>query len=261
MRFKATQIDITPNFPSRLTGMKVDERQQGVRSSLEMNSLVFCEGEKHTILISIDTLFISHEVKAHALKQIQLVFKGIQEENLILLATHTHFAPSLEMKRVGLGACDVEYLNFLKEKIEVLITQLASEAYQDIEVEVGSWKTKQLTCNRRRYVRSLSSYLRPFVSMEPNLNGFKNEEFKVIKVFNAKDAGKMLSVIWSFPCHPTNLSNSKLLSAEFPGEIRKMVREIQKDANMPVFYFPGFAGDVRAFPPKRFSISKLFRTS
>lgn len=95
--------------------------------------------------------------------------------------------------------------------------------------------------------------------MEPNTKGYKNEEFKLIKVYDAQGLNKLLCVIWSFPCHPTNLYNNKLVSAEFPGEIRKIIRENQKASSMPVLYMPGFAGDVRAYPPQRKSFLKTIR--
>lgn len=260
MKFKASRIDITPEFPTRLTGMKIQETHQGLYSRLEMNAFLFyCAGRK-VILIGIDTLFISTELKEYTLKLVRLHEEGIKDEDLILIATHTHFAPSLERKRVGLGACDTVYFEFLCKRMELLLKQLADASFQDVDLEVSEGRSNGLTCNRRRFVRNWRTYFKPFISMEPNLKGYKNEEFKLIKVVETSALRSVTALIWSFPCHPTNLYDSRLMSSEFPGEIRKWVREKEGNSDVPIIYLPGFAGDVRAFPPKRFSISKLFRT-
>ena len=176
------------------------------------------------------------------------------------MSTHTHYAPSLEENRIDLGSRDEAYFSFLLDKISDLLKLLKLENFIDIEIEVSNGKTENLTCNRRRKVRTLAGFFKPFISMEPNVKGYKNEEFKIIKILDANINGRILGVIWSFPCHPTNLFNSKLISAEFPGEIRSSIREKQNFSGLSVIYMPGFAGDVRAYPPKRRSFLKLIRT-
>jgi hypothetical protein len=126
-------------------------------------------------------------------------------------------------------------------------------------MEVSNGKTDNLTCNRRRKVRKLGAFFKTFIAMEPNLRGYKNEEFKIIKILEANSSGNILGVLWTFPCHPTNLFDKNLISAEFPGEVRNVIRVKQNTNELPVIYMPGFAGDVRAHPPKRISFFKMVR--
>ena len=92
--------------------------------------------------------------------------------------------------------------------------------------------------------------------MEPNPKGFINELFQSLNIYN-KVNNKLIGTIWSFPCHPTNFPNKNLINSEFPGEVRNFIRK-SKQTDASVIYFPGFAGDVRATPPRRKSFSKSF---
>jgi hypothetical protein len=96
--------------------------------------------------------------------------------------------------------------------------------------------------------------------MEPNLKGFKNEEFKIVKFIDRGNLKRLLGVLWSFPCHPTNLYDNRLVSAEFPGAVRDNIRVYNSDDSLSIIYMPGSSGDVRAYPPKRHSFLKKIRT-
>lgn len=100
MNFKSRSIDITPLMPSRLTGMSNAEKHQGVHSKLEINALVFNQNEKNIYIFSVDTLFISKELKKFICEKIELCFGATSEMDIIIMSTHTHYAPSLEEKRV-----------------------------------------------------------------------------------------------------------------------------------------------------------------
>ena len=63
IKFKSKSIDITPEIPSRLTGMQNNDTSQGIHSRLEINAMVLNQNEKFIYIISIDTLFISKELK------------------------------------------------------------------------------------------------------------------------------------------------------------------------------------------------------
>lgn len=221
--------------------------------------MVLNQNEKFIYIISIDTLFVSIELKKIVSEEIKKYNNSVPDADILILSTHTHYAPSLEEKRIDLGAIDSVYFAFLRNKISHLFKLLELESFTAIAIEVSAGRTNNLTSNRRRKVRRLGSFFKPFIAMEPNLKGYKNEEFKIIKILNANNNENLLGAIWSFPCHPTNLYDSKLISAEFPGEVRNIIRERHSLNELSVIYMPGFAGDVRAYPPKRTSLLKLVR--
>jgi hypothetical protein len=239
--------------------MGINEKSQGVHSCLETNVMVLNQNEKFIFLVSIDTLFISKDLKDFIITELKNYYESILDTYVIILSTHTHYAPSLEEKRIDLGTRDNDYFLFLKEKISDLFKLLDLEYFSEIELEVSSGISDNLTSNRRRKVRSLKDIFNPFIAMEPNLKGYKKEEFKIIKISNANSEGQTLGVIWTFPCHPTNLYDKNLVSAEFPGFVRNDIRIKQKKEELPIIYMPGFAGNIRAYPPKRVSLLKLVR--
>jgi len=259
LKYKSKRIDITPVIPARLTGMSNQDKSQGIHNHLEINAMVLNQNEKFIYIVSIDTLFVNKDLKNSIINEIHKYDELIPETDILILSTHTHYAPSLEEKRTDFGERDDAYVTYLRDKISDLFKLLDLEHFTEIEMEVSKGKTDHLTTNRRRKVRRPRAYFSPIISMEPNLKGFKNEEFKIIKVSEANSSGHILGVIWSFPCHPTNLFDKSLISAEYPGEVRKAIRQKQDSNDLAVIYMPGFAGDVRAYPPKRASIFKTLR--
>lgn len=258
LEFKSDKINITPDFPCRLTGMSDEQRSEGVFSDLEVNTMIFKCEEKIVYIISIDTLFISDELKVAISDLINTEFGQTNEVDIICLSTHTHYAPSLEKKRVKLGAKDDKYYSYLLLRLESLFKKIKNKSFTEVELKYSDKTSQGITCNRRRKVRLIRNYFRSFIAMEPNPNGFIDERFKILNIYNSSSQ-KVIATIWSFPCHPTNFPNKTFISSEFPGDIRKSIRS-ENDSNDSIIYLPGFAGDVRAIPPKRKSLSKLIRT-
>jgi neutral ceramidase len=258
LKFKSATIEITPQKPSRLTGMSENEVSVGIHSKLEINAMIFNQNEQNIFFISIDTLFISSPIKIFIQKEINKNFVDVPESDILIMSTHTHYAPSLEERRIDLGKKDEEYFAFLKVKIMELIQLLNVKIFFEVEIDVQNGKTEKLTSNRRRKARNIRNYFKPFIAMEPNLNGFKNEKFDIINIYHKQDK-KLAGLVFTFPCHPTNLFDKKLVSAEFPGGIRDLIRNKQNSNDLSIIYMPGFAGNVRAYPPHRKSIGKFVR--
>tara|TARA_B110000285_G_scaffold230594_1_gene297505 strand:+ start:693 stop:1973 length:1281 start_codon:yes stop_codon:yes gene_type:complete len=258
LQFKSDKINITPDFPCVLMGMEDSKQSEGIFSKLEVNTMVFKNGEKNIYFISIDTLFITNELKRSTNELINNVFGQANEIDIIQVSSHTHYAPALEDKRIKLGKKDEKYFSFLLSQLESLFKNLKSIPFVEVELKYSEQVSKGITCNRRRRARSISNYLNSFIAMEPNPKGFIDERFKRLNIYNSVNQ-KLMGTMWSFPCHPTNFPNKTLISSEFPGEIRNYIRRLN-ETDATVIYFPGFAGDVRAVPPKRRSFLKLIRT-
>ena len=50
-------------------------------------------------------------------------------------------------------------------------------------------------------------------------------------------------MLWNFACHPVMYHSPMNVSAHFPGDVRKELREILSD--IPVVFLQGFSGDIR----------------
>ena len=81
--------------------------------------------------------------------------------------------------------------------------------------------------------------------MGPNTKGARDEKLTLMTV---RAENSVLAVVWNYACHPTAFSRVDALSADFPGVVRKRIRQqIGRDA--PVLFLQGFSGDTR--PPGR----------
>lgn len=258
LQYKSEKINITPDFSCVLMGSEDHNRSSGIFTELEANIMVFRSGEKCTYFISLDTLFITNELNRSINELINKTFGNTNEVDIIPIASHTHYAPALEEKRTKLGKKDDKYYSFLLTQLETLVHKLKSIPFVEVELKYSEKVSEGITCNRRRRARRLSNYFKSFIAMEPNPKGFINERFSRLNIYNTTN-NEIMGTMWSFPCHPTNFPNKTLISSEFPGEVRTFIRK-SKQKEVVVIYFPGFAGDVRATPPKRKSLFKFLRT-
>ena len=53
-----------------------------------------------------------------------------------------------------------------------------------------------------------------------------------------------IAVLWSYACHPVGFPARTRVSADFPGVVRRALRDAH-GAELPVLFLQGFAGDVR----------------
>lgn len=257
LKFNSQIVDITPSFPTKLFRMKGSKRHKDVYSNLESNLIHLISEDFEMFVFSIDLLFITSELYAFIKSELQKYF-DLNDENILTIASHTHFSPSIERDREGMGDFDEKYFEFLKVRLAAQILGITRAQNSFVELEVVEMKSEKLTTNRRRKVRTLRNYCHEFIAMEPNLKGYKNETFKIIR-FNDYKSKKTVSVLWSFPCHPSNFYDSSRITSEYPGAIRDFIRSVMEKVDISVVFIPGFMGDVRAAPPRRSRISRWIR--
>jgi len=101
--------------------------------------------------------------------------------------------------------------------------------------------------NRRRYWpfptfgRTYGFKLHSVV-FSPNPSGPRDEEATFI-VLRKIDDGKPLAAIWHYTCHPTAVVPIDVISADYPGAVRAMLR--QRFGEIPCVFAQGFCGDIR----------------
>lgn len=112
-----TTVDITPEANIEICGYAVRVQPSvGIHDRLSVHGLyIENNGEKllwlHADLIGFDRTFV-RQFRDIAEKRF-----GIQRRRIILSATHTHSAPAA-VHLINLGACDKDYMEFLKNRLE-----------------------------------------------------------------------------------------------------------------------------------------------
>jgi hypothetical protein len=84
-------------------------------------------------------------------------------------------------------------------------------------------------------------FLKTRWEMRPNFSGPRDETIRVLSILDGN--GARLAICWSYACHPVCFPQHDRVSADFPGVVRRILREIY--GALPILYWQGFSGDVR----------------
>jgi len=109
--------------------------------------MIFSNGMKDIYLVSIDTLFISGELKSVITEQITEHFGQKDESDIIILSTHTPYAPSLERESIKLGLKDNDYYKYLLAQLVNLFKDSTAEPFKEVKFSISEGKSNGITCN------------------------------------------------------------------------------------------------------------------
>jgi hypothetical protein len=241
----AGTADITPDTPVPLAGAEIRTgRFQGVADRLEANVLVLKQDGPPLVLISADLLFVGRELRAEVLHRLR---GAVADENLFFAASHTHFAPATDDRRPRLGRLDATYFEQLCEKISGLVDLVLGRPMVPAVLEYVEGRADHAVNRRVRAAWHLSRRGPRIGGIvgAPNPAGPHDEAIHLLRV--SGEHGDPLAVIWSYACHPVAFPRPQEVSAEFPGRVRRRLRECLPPET-PVLFWQGFAGDVR--PPE-----------
>lgn len=88
-----SEVDITPNKPVCLCGQFHARISEGVKDPITSTVLIIQKNSNYVIWISCDLIVISFDFKEKVIQRIRKIMPYINENNVILNATHTHTAP------------------------------------------------------------------------------------------------------------------------------------------------------------------------
>lgn len=219
---------------------------QAVAGAIEANVILLPGNPVSIALVAIDTLFCSDALHIAVLSELKAVH-GIDLADLVLVASHTHNAPSLDPSKPGLGLVDEVFFAAAVQSIASAIAKaVRCQTATPVYLESSTDSCTANVVRRRRTVRV--SPRPPFVEISMQmLPNRRVETPHDLRLIVARDQiGKPAWVMWQWACHATAFPDSLTISADFPGIVRAHIRKIFEDAALPVVYLPGFAGDVRA---------------
>lgn len=238
--------DITPQRPVPLAGyIGRTGPNTDVDSSLEANAVLLCDKGVSILFLSADLLYFGREL-SNILKE-RAGHYGLPQKNVVLTASHTHFAPATDFDKPSLGSPDDAYFAYLKERLTGLVDEVMTSAR--IAVRLKHCRIKnELGVNRRRLWRypTLSKRGVDFshrIVMAPNDSGERDDLIDVLRIEDV-ESGDLVSLTWKFACHPVCYPLRSRVSAEYPGVARKTVRDTL-GRKLPIVFWQGFAGDVR----------------
>ncbi len=246
LRAAAARTDITPWVPCPLAGFVGRPASfTGTSSGLEANAVVFREESgRCALILTLDTLFIGPRLYSSLTEHFSSAH-GQRVDDLFLLASHTHFAPSLDHRKPALGRVDSDYLAFVVEKCRDLIDQVMRKPTQPLRIRT-SRGASDAAINRRLYWPYPHFHRHRLVGpqcvMAPNPGRPTDRTITTFVI--ETQTGEPIALFWHFACHPTGFPLQLNLSAEYPAVVRDGLRR-RYGSDLPVLFFQGFAGDLR----------------
>jgi len=248
IRLAASTCDVTPSQPLPLAGYA--ERKGNfskIGSRLEANLVLVGGVENLLLLVSIDTLFSSEELERSFHDRLGVI-SGC-DINLCIVASHTHFAPSLDSALSGLGKVCGKYLGQVVEALfgefEEMLRAFSSEVERPVYGGLLSKVDLPSNISRRRMAWGIPPNgffptRRCVVAPNPDVQVPSELELCVLQ-----EDGVPCAVIWSWPCHTVNEPCRDAVSSDFVGVAREEIRGRLGRSSLPVLYLPGLAGDIR----------------
>lgn len=244
IQLSAAAIDITPGMPLPLFGFA--ERKgvySKVQDRLEINLMALKQGAQLALVYSVDTLFVPDEFVQLVLEHFGEQY-GLVEKDVWIVASHTHFAPSLDRDKPKLGAPDEKYISWVKEQLLKLTTQVLSAGFEKVNIQYGN-SHSQLNVNRRKkLIRPKGKFsLYNKVLMYPNYQGPKDDNIHLLKLLD--NDGNVKMALWNYACHPVGYPHLSRVTAEYVGMMRQELRNHFNNQQLPVVFLIGFAGNLK----------------
>jgi hypothetical protein len=245
MRASAMSIRITPEAPAPLFGSSNrPESFAFVASELEANFVVLPGRCGLVVLAALDTLFASRAFKAAVLKRLA-ASQHARIQDLIFIASHTHFAPALDPTKPRLGKVDDAYFELAAHRVADALSALVKAETKSVKMTLGKTRSTLNASRRSKGIRLLRRppFIRYSVNMVPCHRSIVPRDISVIVAKD--DAGFVRWVLWHWACHATAAPEQSAISSDYPGGVRASLRRHFNDPDLPVLFFPGFCGDIR----------------
>jgi hypothetical protein len=258
----ADHVDLTPDSGLPLFGF-VDRTgpSEGVADSLEANAIALRDAAGRTaVIVVFDTLFVGPAVDAE-LRAFLRDDHGVRDEDILLLASHSHYAPALDPTKPMAGTVDSAYLASVIERSKAMLRRLLDRPMVPLKLTHASAPWQGSVHRRKRWPL-------PYLSGSPRRLGFHGpamapeprgpSDDSVRSWLLQSEDGAPLAVLWHCACHPTGFPRRRQVSSEFPGRVREAVRN-RIAPGLPVVFLQGFAGDVRQRSPETRTALRGFR--
>jgi hypothetical protein len=243
---RTASCDVTPRDRRiRLAGYAArTEPVSTILDPIEISAVLLEGGGRRCLIFSFDLMIVGTELQEMIFAK--LAKHGFESGEVLLLASHTHFAPATDQACVRLGIPEQQFVSDLATAAEGLLLQMLREPASEVTLEIRQGSLNH-SINRRRHWR-FPTFGRTYgfrlasVVMAPNPQGPTDERATVLLLRRADDA-KVIGAIWHYTCHPTAVIPDNVVSSDYPGVVRRALRE--RFGDIPCVFAQGFCGDIR----------------
>ncbi len=218
-------VEITPPIGVRMEGYGARiGPSNDVHDPLYATLLVLKSGSSGIAIVSFDLIAVTLAF-TNRLRTALSPILGIQEQGILVAATHTHSGPAGFLGRIPLLSPEEDpLLQEIALRRVIGAGIWASQHLQPAQLAIGLGHVQGIGLNRN----------------DP-ANGLADDQVTILRVDDAD--GKSLAVLMNFGCHPTVLgSNNLAISADYPGAARAELRKIYPCTTF--LFTNGATGDV-----------------
>jgi hypothetical protein len=245
MLARAAFCDITPRRrPVRLAGYAArKEPVSTVLDAIEISAVLLEAGGRRCLIFSFDLMIVGSELQ-QAIHD-RLAVHGFAPAEIMLLASHTHFAPATDHACAPLGVPDEQFVVDLAAAAEALVKQMLQEVPVESRVEIKRGRLNH-SVNRRRFwplptIGRTYGFRLTSTVMAPSPQGAR-DELATVLLLRRTDDDRVIAAIWHYTCHATAVIPTDVISADFPGAVRRILR--QRFGDVPCVFAQGFCGDI-----------------
>ena len=220
MLARAAYCDVTPrDRPVRLAGYAARRAPVStVLDPIEISAVLLEASGRRCVIFSFDLMVVGAELQ-QAIHS-ALAPHGFSPARIVLLASHTHFAPATDRACAPLGVPDERFVADLAAASENLVQQMLREPPAESSLQINSSRLNH-SISRRRYwpfPTAGRTYGFQFGStvMAPDPDGPRDEVATVLLLRRVSD-GAVVAAIWHYTCHGTAVTPPDVISADFPG--------------------------------------------
>jgi hypothetical protein len=135
-------------LPSAVAGHGSKSIALEAADPLEVNALMIVAGQQRCLLVSFDLLYISGTLRSELLAELSQRHR-MNDGDVFLFASHTHFAPPTDSSLPELGPVDEAYARRVRDNVLDLVDELMSKLPIPFRLEARSGPLSHST-NRRR---------------------------------------------------------------------------------------------------------------
>lgn len=232
--------DITCALGSDLGGQLHRRFAERVRDPLEANFLYLADGDTAVLLVSLDLAALPEPaVTQHCLEAIAQR-TGVPAQQILLSCTHTHTGPDVLALLYDAPRNDA----YLAQLPEWLVDGAVEAVAGARPARVGWGRGQAQIGYNRRLCWADGTHSMYGDSSRAEFTGFEGPVDPGQAMFYAVDEqGRIIAIVHNNSCHSTCVEGDSFISADFPGEARRLIREAL-NAPLPVLYLQGASGDL-----------------
>ncbi|MDI6829662.1 MAG: neutral/alkaline non-lysosomal ceramidase N-terminal domain-containing protein, partial [Armatimonadota bacterium] len=214
-----------------LAGYFYDRKSTAIHDDLLAKAVVFDNGKTKVAICVCDLLWIQSYQTAEVRKLVHEK-TGIQPDNIMVSATHTHTGPETRVHQ-PLAPTNDEYIKELPRLIANAIIE-ANSNMKAATVKLGEEYEDRIAFNRRYRMKDGSVRFNPG-KLNPDIlgpDGPIDPQVNVLRI-DGKD-GQPIAILANYALHVDVMGGCEI-SADFPGEMSRIVSSVYESKPLVIF--------------------------